>query len=71
MRQRKDLPPDGGVHHGPPGTKPGVVKRRVAITPTPKDKVAGRQAPNPVNLYTWRSYKTWLEKVRRSWEEKK
>jgi hypothetical protein len=45
----------------------GAVKPAV---PTPF-KTGGRHAAITTNLYNWHSYKSWADKVKGSWEDKK
>jgi hypothetical protein len=35
------------------------------------DRIAGRHAAITNNLNDWRSYKTWADRMRGTWEEKK
>ena len=34
-------------------------------------KIGGRHAAITTDLYSWHSYKSWADKMRGSWEEKK
>ncbi len=49
--------------------------RTESVTPKPPVaapyKTGGRHAAITNNLYNWHSYKSWADKVRGTWEEKK
>ena len=49
------------------------VDRRAPGVVAPRDgfKTGGRHAAITNNLYNWHSYKSWAEKIRGSWDEKK
>jgi hypothetical protein len=48
----------------------GAVKP-AATVPKNADKTGGRHAAITNNLNDWRSYKNWVEQIRRTWEEEK
>lgn len=56
-----------GIDRRAPRVEPGAVK------PGPRDahKPGGRHAAITNHLYSWHSYKSWADKVRGSWEDKK
>jgi hypothetical protein len=58
-----------GVDRRAPGREPGILKPGAA----PRDlyKTGGRHGAITNTLYNWHSYKSWAEKIRGSWEEKK
>ena len=59
-----------GVDRRAPRADPSLTKAGVAV---PRDvyKTGGRHAAITNNLYNWHSYKTWAEKARGAWDEKK
>jgi hypothetical protein len=48
----------------------GTVKP-AAAGPKNADKASGRHAAIINNLNNWSSYKSWVEKIRGTWEERK
>ena len=48
----------------------GTVKS-AATVPKNADKTSGRHAAITNNLNNWRSYKSWVEKIRGTWNERK
>lgn len=58
-----------GVDRRTARVEPGVLKAGVA--PRELHKTGGRHSAITNNLYNWHSYKSWAEKIRGSWEEKK
>lgn len=58
-----------GVDRRAPHAEPGMIKPGAA----PRDpyKTGGRHGAITNNLYNWHSYKSWTDKIRGSWEEKK
>jgi hypothetical protein len=59
-----------GVDRRVSRVEPGVAKPGSA-PPRQASKTGGRHAAITTNLYNWHSYKSWADKVRGSWEEKK
>jgi hypothetical protein len=59
-----------GIDRRTPRVNPGVVKPEAAV-PREAYKTGGRHAAITNNLYNWHSYKSWADKVRGSWEDKK
>jgi len=49
----------------------GVDRRSSGTAPRDQFKTGGRHAAITNNLYNWHSYKSWAEKIRGTWEEKK
>jgi len=49
----------------PPGSPAGYVN---LLKP---EKIGGRHGAITTSLYSWHSYKSWAEKMRGSWDEKK
>lgn len=64
-----------GIDRRTPRVEPGAVKSGAAkpgaAAPRETFKTGGRHAAITTNLYNWHSYKTWADKVRGSWEDKK
>lgn len=58
------------VHRRAPRVDTGAVKPAVAV-PEHADKTSGRHAVITENLNTWSSYKSWVQRIRGTWEEKK
>ena len=56
-----------GIDRRTPRVDAGVVKPGAAVP----YKTGGRHAAITTNLYNWHSYKSWADKVRGSWEDKK
>jgi hypothetical protein len=56
------------ARRSPPPASPVIIK---PIAPTPADKPVGRHAAIRSKLPNWHSYKSWVDKARGSWEEKK
>jgi hypothetical protein len=54
-----------GIDRRAPRAEPGAAKPRDAY------KTGGRHAAITNHLYNWHSYKSWAEKIRGSWDEKK
>jgi hypothetical protein len=48
----------------------GTVKP-AATVPKNADKTSGRHAAITNNLNNWSSYKSWVEKIRGTWDERK
>ena len=48
----------------------GTVKP-AATVPKNADKTSGRHSAITNNLNNWSSYKSWVEKIRGTWEERK
>jgi hypothetical protein len=48
----------------------GTVKP-AAVVPKNADKTSGRHAAITNNLNNWSSYKSWVEKIRGTWVERK
>ncbi|HEY5264085.1 MAG TPA: hypothetical protein VIJ37_03770 [Steroidobacteraceae bacterium] len=61
MSDVKDQSQYSGVDRRAPG----------AVAPRDAFKTGGRHAAITNNLYNWHSYKSWAEKIRGSWDEKK
>jgi len=61
----RDTPVD---HSAPTGTRSVPAKTPGAPTDS---KPAGRHPAINTDLYSYRGYKTWIEKVRSTWDEKK
>ncbi len=59
-----------GVDRRAPRVEPGLAKAGVAV-PREVYKTGGRHAAITNSLYNWHSYKSWAEKVRGTWDEKK
>jgi hypothetical protein len=77
MSDIKSQGPFKGVDRRAPNTVPTGGK---PVTPAPSadydllkrsDRTGGRHSAITTNLYSWHSYKSWAEKIRGSWEEKK
>lgn len=58
-----------GIDRRAPRVEPGVVKP--GAVPREAFKTGGRHAAITTNLYNWHSYKSWADKVKGSWEDKK
>jgi hypothetical protein len=58
------------VGHRAPRVATGTVKP-AATVPKNADKTSRRHAAITNNLNNWSSYKSWVEKMRRTWEERK
>lgn len=58
------------VNHRAPRIGMGTVKSAV-VGPKNADKIGGRHAAITDNLKNLSSYKSWVEKIRRTWEVKK
>jgi hypothetical protein len=59
-----------GIDRRGPRAEAGVVKPGAAV-PREVYKTGGRHAAITNHLYNWHSYKSWADKVRGSWEDKK
>ena len=73
MNDAKSLTRYTGVDRRAPRAEPGVAKPG---TPVPREVYrtggpGGRHAAITNSLYNWHSYKSWADKIRGSWEEKK
>ena len=70
MSEVKNQTRYSGVDRRAPRTEAGLLKPGVVV-PREAFKTGGRHGAITTNLYNWHSYKSWTEKIRGSWEEKK
>lgn len=75
MSDRKNPTRYTGLDRRAPPAEPGVAKPGAVKpgAPAPREafKTGGRHSAITTNLYNWHSYKTWADKVRGSWDDKK
>ena len=70
MSDVKDQTRYNGVDRRTPLAEAGVLKAG-GVVPREAFKTGGRHGAITTNLYNWHSYKSWTEKIRGSWEDKK
>jgi hypothetical protein len=59
-----------GVDRRAPRLRPGESPLSSAVPPE-LYKTGGRHAAITNSLYSWHSYKSWADKIRGTWDEKK
>jgi hypothetical protein len=70
MSETKNLTRYTGIDRRAPRTENGATPA-AAAAPRTTGGPGGRHAAITNSLYSWHSYKSWADRVRGSWDEKK